>query len=262
MMDVVSYLMGKQVGGTSPAPTPTYQAKDVTISTNTLTKIEPDEGYDALSEVNVTTNVPSSGVDIDDYFNDTINFNTLDSKNYNYLVKKMPPLKITNVVTNLNYAFNGYRGEEIEFDFANSDISNVTTMSFMFQNCYYLKEIDMSGLISTNKITNINSMFNNCMEITKIDLSGLTIANNFNGGSAFNECNKLAILDISNIGKPMTSIPSFYQDMFTNCGTECLQSDGAYADGLPYVYVKDVDVQTWVLSQNSDWSTDNVVIKS
>lgn len=52
-MDIVSYLLGKQAGG-SPAPTPTYQSKDVSITQNGTTTITPDTGYDALSDVDVT----------------------------------------------------------------------------------------------------------------------------------------------------------------------------------------------------------------
>lgn len=200
------------------------------------------------------------GVDISDYFNDTINFNTASDKQYGYLVKKMPPLKITNVVTSLVYAFANYRGETIKFDFENSNFSNVTNTSIMFQNCYYLKEVDMSGLVSS-KIASINGMFFNCTEIRKIDLSGLTNVANYNGGGAFYECNKLAVLDISSLSKPATYTPSYYQDMFYNTGTECLASDGAYADGVPYIYVKDADMQTWILTQRTDWTTANVIVK-
>lgn len=41
-------------GGSGPAR---LQSKDVTITENTLTNINPDTGYDGLSSVNVTTNV-------------------------------------------------------------------------------------------------------------------------------------------------------------------------------------------------------------
>ena len=200
------------------------------------------------------------GVDILDYFNDTINFNTASNKQYSYLVKKMPPLKIVSTVTSLVYAFTNYQGETIKFDFENSDFSNVTNTSIMFQNCINLKEVDMSGLVSS-KIASINGMFFNCTEIRKIDLSGLTNVANYNGGEAFSGCNKLAVLDISSLSKPATFAPSYYQDMFYNCGTNCLQSDGAYADGVPYIYVKDADMQTWILTQRTDWTTANVIVK-
>lgn len=56
-MDITSFLIGKEVGGGS-APTPTYQDKEITITQNGEQTITADSGYDALSSVEITTNVP------------------------------------------------------------------------------------------------------------------------------------------------------------------------------------------------------------
>jgi hypothetical protein len=78
----------------------------------------------------------------------------------------------------------------------------------------------------------------------------------------FQNCNTTAVIDISTLDT--TTIGS-YSSMFNNCGIYCKQSDGAYADGIPYIYVKDADAQNWVLTASnghpSTWSTNNVVIK-
>lgn len=72
-MDITSFLIGKEVGGGS-APTPTYQDKEITITQNGEQTITADSGYDALSSVEITTNVPQpsgkititqNGTDID-----------------------------------------------------------------------------------------------------------------------------------------------------------------------------------------------------
>lgn len=198
---------------------------------------------------------------ITDYIDDTINFNTASNKNFSPLVKQLPKLKVTNDVTSLTYAFQGYQGEEVSFDSENSDFSNVANLSFMFYNNNHLKEVDMKGL-TTTKVTTMYAMFENCTDLIKVDMSGISNTTTSNCSEAFYECNKLAVLDISSLNKPFTSVPSYYQTMFYNMGTECLQSDGAYQDGLPYVYVKDADMQSWILTQRTDWSTNNVVIKS
>lgn len=56
-MDITSYLLGKKAGGGSA---PVLQDKEVTITENGETEITADSGYDGLSSVNVTTDVPGS----------------------------------------------------------------------------------------------------------------------------------------------------------------------------------------------------------
>lgn len=55
-MDVFSYLLGKKSGGGTE---PNLQSKSVLISENGSSTVEPDEGYDGLSSVSITTNVSS-----------------------------------------------------------------------------------------------------------------------------------------------------------------------------------------------------------
>ena len=54
-MDIFSYLLGKKAGGGGTA---NLQSKEVTITQNGETTIQADEGYDGLSSVSITTNVP------------------------------------------------------------------------------------------------------------------------------------------------------------------------------------------------------------
>ena len=70
-MDTVSYLLGKKAGGGSGS---NLQTKSVEITQNGSSTISPDEGYDGLSAVNLTTSVPQpsgkititqNGTDID-----------------------------------------------------------------------------------------------------------------------------------------------------------------------------------------------------
>lgn len=76
MCDIVSYLLGKNAGGGSPTP-PSLQEKNVTITENTTTNVLPDIGYDGLSKVSITTNVPSGTTEpktVDELRNITTNF--------------------------------------------------------------------------------------------------------------------------------------------------------------------------------------------
>ena len=53
-MDIPSYVLGKKAGGGGGS---NYQSKSVEITENGTTSITADTGYDALSEVDVTTNI-------------------------------------------------------------------------------------------------------------------------------------------------------------------------------------------------------------
>lgn len=122
-----------------------------------------------------------------------------------------------------------------------------------------LPEIDYHGTI-----TNLKSAFSQCGQLKSIDLSKLNISYRLPTNALFQYCNKLAVLDIS--GWKASDMSTWeFTSMFSYCGSTCLQSDGAYADGIPYVYVKDNAMQNWVLTKSnghpSTWTTDNVVIK-
>lgn len=203
------------------------------------------------------------GGSITDYISDTLNFSTSQGSNFCKLVQKLPKMKISSNVTQLMYAFQNYQGTKIEFDFENSDFSKVINMSYMFNECVNLREIDMSGFISNNKITTMSMAFGGCSELRKVDISGISVTQTANINTLFYNCKKLAVIDISGLTNPII-IASYYQDMFYNCGTECLQSDGAYADGIPYIYVHNATMQNFILNTTThpeDWTTANVVIK-
>lgn len=200
---------------------------------------------------------------ITDYIDDTINFDTVSTGGFNLLVKKLPTIKITSNVKQLMNAFQKYQGTSINFDFENSDFSNVTNISYMFIDCVNLREIDMSGFISNNKITTMSMAFGGCSELRKVDISGISVMQSANINTLFYNCKKLAVIDISGLINPII-ISSYYQDMFYDCGINCLASDGAYADGIPYIYVHDETMQNFILNTTSHpegWSTANVVIK-
>ena len=55
-MDITSYLLGKEAGGGGGSAT-LQNDKNVTISSNGTTVVNPDEGYDGLKKATITTNV-------------------------------------------------------------------------------------------------------------------------------------------------------------------------------------------------------------
>lgn len=133
-----------------------------------------------------------------------------------------------------------------------------TSCAYLF---YGYKGSLIPKLKGTENVTNLSNMFYNCSNVTKIDLSKNTFGTITTVASMFNTCNKVAIIDISTLD--LTNV-SNYSNIFSSCGNNCATKDGAYASKIPYVYVKNTAMQTWVLNNSScpsSWSTDNVKVK-
>ena len=201
----------------------------------------------------------SSGGDTSDlskYFYTEISSNTTVANNYaTNIVKMTAPLTIANNVTDLTGCFvnSNYSG----IDFSQADTSNVTKMESMFQNCLLLENLYIEN-IDVSNVINFRYMFNNCIKLKKLDLSKWTPkSSGIDVRNMFQNCKKLAVLDVS-------SFSSFGSSEFSSVGTECLQSDGAYADGIPYVYVKNETIQSNIVNGYygaSGWTTNNVIVK-
>ena len=86
----------------------------------------------------------------------------------------------------------------ISLDFSNFDTSNVTNMSFMFNECHKLKEIKGINKFNTNKVTDMKVMFQLCKELEHLDLSNFNTSKVTNMSWMFYNCNKLKYLNLLN----------------------------------------------------------------
>lgn len=169
------------------------------------------------------------------------------------------PSEMAAAITNLstkarpNYvSFCQYSGTSLDISWL--DVSNITSMNNMFQNCSSLTTLDVSSW-DTGNITNMNSMFSGCKNLTVLDLSNFTTSEttSFMASSMFSNCRKLTEVDISNMD--LTRIATINY-MFENCGSD--------NETPTIVYVKDEASQQKVLSATgtpASWSTANVIIK-
>ena len=139
--------------------------------------------------------------DIDVYINkEKINVIKEDKKwkyNFNKTGKYMFEIIFNDNITNCNGLFDDC-SNIISLDFTNFDTSNVTDMSFMFSECYKLKEIKGINKFITNKVTDMKVMFEQCEELEYLNLTNFNTSNVTDMSFMFNICNKLKYLNISN----------------------------------------------------------------
>lgn len=75
---------------------------------------------------------------------------------------------------------------------------NVTDMSYMFEGCSSLKCLDVSKF-DTHNVTDMSYMFMGCSSLTSIDISGFKMQNVKIISNMFENCSSLTTLDVSNL---------------------------------------------------------------
>lgn len=114
------------------------------------------------------------------------------------------------------------------------DTSNITTMSYMFNNCRNLLELDLSNF-NTSNVTSMFVMFTGCSALEEVDLSSFDTQLVTDVSSMFADCAKIKRLDLQNFYTPaLTAI----QRMFYNC------------TDLEYIDIRNMSMGTLIYSVN------------
>ncbi len=98
-------------------------------------------------------------------------------------------------------------------DLSSFDTSNVTDMTSMFEYCNNLSSLDLSNF-DTSKVTSMSYMFYSCNKLTSLDLTHFNTSSVTNMTSMFNGCNSLTSLDLSNFDTSKVTSMSY---MFYSC---------------------------------------------
>lgn len=114
----------------------------------------------------------------------------------------------------------------------NLNTSEATDMSYMFDFCYNLTSLDVSGF-KTDKVTTMRSMFSGCKSLTSLDVSGFKTDKVTNMMLMFYNCSSLTSLDVSGF---KTDNVVFMGDMFHNCKSlTSLDVSGFKTDNVHYM---------------------------
>ena len=133
------------------------------------------------------------------------NFDTSNVTNMSYMFnkcKKLKEIKGMNKFNTINltttYAMFQFCFEIEKIDLSGFDTSNVTNMSYMFNKCKKLKEIKGLNTFITKNVKDMARMFNECSELENLVLTSFETPNVTNFSSMFNKCNNLKYLNLLN----------------------------------------------------------------
>lgn len=91
---------------------------------------------------------------------------------------------------------------------------DVTDMTDMFDKCYALTSLDLSGF-NTAKVTSMSRMFEECRSLKSLDLSSFNTSNVTNMHWMFYLCNKMKVIKVSEGWSTESVVDS--NDMFFSC---------------------------------------------
>ena len=124
------------------------------------------------------------------------------------------PVSKFNGVTNMSDMFNDcYTLTSLDLSGWNTE--NVTDMSNMFYGCFSLTSLDVSHF-NTSKVTNMSWMFKGCDNLKTMDLSGWNTENVTDMSNMFYGCRSLTSLDLSHFN---TEKVTYMGQMFHNCSS-------------------------------------------
>lgn len=213
------------------------QEKDVTITENGETEITADEGYNALSKVNVTTNVGSAS-DIYGLFSNCSNTGN---------VGQSTELKTCLELKNSNVDFSNFtNGSSLFSDCKliteiNANINNKTKLDYCFANCSKLKTCNLTN---TSYVTVIANMFDYCSALESINVFDLSSCTG-SYSNAFRSCISLSNTSLQNILKTFLTLNN------TNAYTKTLKFLGLTSEQATTC----TSFDEWTTLASNGWTT-------
>lgn len=126
-------------------------------------------------------------------------------------------LRLSNAATTLDNMFSIVYWAAEEYlttaDFSHTDLSGITNMESMFENCKHL-ETCVFGKVNTPELKNIKNMFKYCYALRSVDIASLQTDKVTDMSGLFFNCSSLERLDLTGF---MTNSVTDMSNMFYSC---------------------------------------------
>lgn len=172
-------------------------------------------------------------------------------------------LRLNNTATTLDNMFSIAYWAAEEYlttaDFSHTDLSRITNMESMFQNCKHL-ETCVFGEVNTPELKNIKNMFKDCHALKSVDIASLQTDKVTDMSSLFFYCGSLERLDLTGF---MTNSVTDMSNMFYSCRkieTLDLSSfDTSNVTDMNFMFcscksLKDIDLTSFNTTKTKDMS--------
>lgn len=129
---------------------------------------------------------------------------------------------------NLNTMIYGFYASSqlTNLDLSTVDMSNVTEVTNVFQNCSNLLSLNLGNL--GNKLTKINNILNGCVKLVDLDMSNMDLSNIKNIYNTFNNCKSLENLKFgTEFGKSFTQKTQYHNQYTISILSTKLTHDSA-----------------------------------
>jgi surface protein len=168
----------------------------------------------------------------------------------------VPPLDVSKV-TNINFMFDNCRNLT-SIDLSNWDTSNVTSMLSVFNYCTNLTSIDLSNW-DTSKVNNMQGVFTYCENLTSIVLSNWDTSNVTAMNNMFSYCHKLTSLDLSSLDtSKVTNMDSMFYECKNLTSLSSLRADSlsisSYTSPFGYSNIKNLVDFGGFINLKSSWN--------
>ena len=133
-------------------------------------------------------------------------------------------------------AFSAHSPGIASFRFFVTNTSGLTSMGYMFQGCYSLTSIDVSGF-DTSAVTNMSAVFWGCSSLTSIDLSGFDTSAVTVMAYMFINCSSLTSIDVSGFDtSAVTNMESMFRDCSSLTSLDLSNFDTSAVTNMTYMF--------------------------